>query len=186
MLLLETLAFLANITVKIVLHISTSFDLDPFTLRGTFMADTPAKDVYLFLLPVSLDTSDGHLAAHLPAENETYYWSFDRDGSEKLPPDSIEELGLPHVTFQAYAYGRRWDRKVYDTIANFHRTKGFDPYSEDVAIKLGYPLLDIDAAKKALNTGGAEVVEEDELKDEQQSEDEYYSDAREQLSEDEV
>lgn len=154
MLLLETLAFLADITVNIVLHISTSFDLDPFTLRGTFMADTPARDVYLFLLPVSLDTSDGHLAAHLPAENETYYWSFDRDGSEKLPPDSIEELGLPHVTFQAYAYGRRWDRKVYDTIANFHRTKGFDPYSQDVAIELGYPLLDIDAAKKALNTGG--------------------------------
>ncbi|KAJ7243608.1 hypothetical protein B0H12DRAFT_830210 [Mycena haematopus] len=149
------------------------------------MADAPARDVYLFLLPVSLDTSDGHLAAHLPAENETYYWSFDCDGSEKLSPDSIEELGLPNVTFKAYAYGRRWDRKVYDTIANFHRIKGFDPYSQDVAIELGYPLLDIDAVKKALNTGGAEVVEEDELKDEQ-SEDEYYSDAREELSEDEV
>jgi hypothetical protein len=143
-------------TVKIVLHISTSFDLDPFTLRGTFMADTRAKDIYLFLFPASLaqDTSDGHLAVRLPAENETYYWSFDCDGSTKLPPHSIEELGLPQVAFQADAYGRRWDRKIYDTIANFHHTKGFDPYSQDVAIELGYPLLNIKAVKKALNIGG--------------------------------
>jgi hypothetical protein len=125
----------------ILLHFSISFNLDPFTLQGTFMADTPRDDVYLFLFPATIDDSGGNLAVHLPPESETYYWSLDPDGIEKLPQDALEELALPRVKFLAQALGYQWSEEVYDSIANFHYGKGFDHTSQDVAIKFGYLLL---------------------------------------------
>lgn len=108
------------------------------------MANAPTDELYLFLLLTDIDTSDGHLAVHLPQGNKTYYWSFDPNGTEQLPRDTWEELGLPHIKFRAEVGGRRWTKEVYDCISQFHRTKGFNPTSQEVAIELGYPLVNVD------------------------------------------
>jgi hypothetical protein len=38
---------------------------------------------------------------------------------------------------------KSWDTSVYDGILQFHEGKGFDPHSQEVAIELGYPLLEL-------------------------------------------
>jgi hypothetical protein len=108
------------------------------------MANPPRDDVYIFLFPSNIDDTGGCLAVHLSSESETYYWSFDPNGIERLPQDALEELALPNVNFQAQVFGRWWRKEAYDSIAQVHHTNGFDPTSQDVAIKLGYPLVDVD------------------------------------------
>jgi hypothetical protein len=108
------------------------------------MADSPTNEVYLFLFPANVANPRGHLAVHLPLETETYYWSFDPEGIEHLPQDSLDKFALPSVSFWAQVWGVHWRQEVYDSIATCHHAKGFDPASQDVAIELGYPLLDVD------------------------------------------
>ncbi|KAJ7901325.1 hypothetical protein B0H13DRAFT_1622110, partial [Mycena leptocephala] len=47
-----------------------------------------------------------------------------------------------------YLYGGRWEERDYDMVRDFHVAKGFDPYSQDAAIAVGYPLIDIEEMKK--------------------------------------
>ncbi|KAJ7866714.1 hypothetical protein B0H13DRAFT_1068112 [Mycena leptocephala] len=35
--------------------------------------------------------------------------------------------------------GKSWDASVYDGIRQFQECKGFDPYSQEVTVELGYP-----------------------------------------------
>jgi hypothetical protein len=133
------------------LQLSIPSNLDEFTLQGTFMADSATNDIYLFLFPAQVDSSGGQLAVHLPPENETYYWSLERDGIEHLPQDALDELALPHVNFQATVEGVQWRQQVYDTISDCHRAKGYDPTSHDVALKRGYPLVDVNRLNDLIN-----------------------------------
>ncbi|KAJ7214692.1 hypothetical protein C8J57DRAFT_1538406 [Mycena rebaudengoi] len=163
------------------LRLSISFDVDGFTLQGTFtalkpfvvigdswaMAETPRDDVYLFLFPANVDDSGGCLAVHLPPEEETYYWSFDPNGIERLSQDALEELALPHVHFRAQAVGEQWSKEIYDCIAKFHRTKGFDPTNKGVAIELGYPLVDIDRLINLIYCDTIEVVDEGDMEEQE-------------------
>ncbi|KAJ7806176.1 hypothetical protein B0H13DRAFT_2387254 [Mycena leptocephala] len=43
-----------------------------------------------------------------------------------------------------------WDASVYDGICQFHEAKGFDPYSQEVAIELGDPLVHLSCDRDAL------------------------------------
>jgi hypothetical protein len=119
------------------------------------MADSPTDDVYLFLFPATVDDSDGHLAVHVPPASEAHYWSFDPEGIEHLPQDALDKLTLPCVNFQARMFSQWWQQEVYDSIVKCHRAKGFDLTSQDVAIELGYPLLDIDRLNYLINLGKA-------------------------------
>jgi hypothetical protein len=89
------------------MYLVISSNLDEFTLRGTFMADSESvrDEIYLFLFPPAVDASGGHLAVHLPPANETHYWSFDPDGAARLSQEAVEELALPTVHFLASAQG---------------------------------------------------------------------------------
>ncbi|KAJ7925474.1 hypothetical protein B0H13DRAFT_1124491 [Mycena leptocephala] len=145
---------------SLVLDFSISSNLDEFTLQGTFMADSPTDEVYLFLFPAEVDNSGGHLAVHLAPENETYYWSFDPKGLERLPQDDLDELALPHVDFYARVYGNQWSQDMYDCIGHCHRAKGFNPTGQDVAIGLGYPLMDVGRLNNLINDGKIQVVDE--------------------------
>jgi hypothetical protein len=122
------------------------------------MADSRPDDVYLFLFPTNGDKSGGHLAVQLPPENETYYWSLDPEGTEFLPQDALNELNLPSVSFHALVYGVQWRNEVYDSIRDFHRTRGFDPSSQEVAIKIGYSLLDADRLIKLIHDERATML----------------------------
>ncbi|KAJ7262525.1 hypothetical protein C8J57DRAFT_1471120 [Mycena rebaudengoi] len=131
----------------------TGLDVDEFTLQGTFMADSPTDEVYLFLFPPNVANSRGHLAVHLPLETETYYWSFDPEGIEHLPQDSLDKFALPSVSFRAQVSAVHWRQEVYDSIAACHCAKHFDPASQDVAIELGYPLLSVDWLNDLIDGG---------------------------------
>ncbi|KAJ7207297.1 hypothetical protein B0H12DRAFT_439686 [Mycena haematopus] len=145
---------------SLVLDFSISFNLDEFTLQGTFMADSPTDEVYLFLFPAEVDDSGGRLAVHLAPENEAYYWSFDPKGLERLPQDDLDGLALPHVDFHARVYGNQWSRDMYGCIGHCHHAKGFNPTSQDVAIGLGYRLLDAGKLNNLINDDKIQVVDE--------------------------
>ncbi|KAJ7279259.1 hypothetical protein C8J57DRAFT_1302700 [Mycena rebaudengoi] len=133
-----------------------------FTLQGTFMANSLTDEVYLFLFPANVANSRGQLAVHLPLETETYYWSFDPEGIEHLPQDSLDKFSLPSVSFQARVPAIHWSQDVYDSIGACHHAKGFDPASQDVAIELGYPLLDVDQLNDLIYGVKIEVVDKAE------------------------
>ncbi|KAJ7868330.1 hypothetical protein B0H13DRAFT_2351482 [Mycena leptocephala] len=46
--------------------------------------------------------------------------------------------------------GKSWDTSVYDGILQFHDSKGFDPYSQQVAIQLGWPLVQVSCDRETL------------------------------------
>ncbi|KAJ7826344.1 hypothetical protein B0H13DRAFT_2680712 [Mycena leptocephala] len=122
-------------------------DLD-FTLRGTFMADAPTDKVYLFLFNPQVEVVDNLLTFTNPPDTEKYYWAFDPAGLNRLTHEAAEEIGLPTPEFSMDLIMHKWDECDYDMIRDFHVAKGFDPYTQDVAIAMGYPLIDIEEMKK--------------------------------------
>ncbi|KAJ7930792.1 hypothetical protein B0H13DRAFT_2531904, partial [Mycena leptocephala] len=112
------------------------------------MADAPTDKVYLFLFSPQVDVVDNLITVTNPLDTEKYYWAFDPAGLNRLTHDLIEDLGLPTVEFSTYLDGRRWDEGDHDMVRDFHTAKGFDPYTRDAAIAVGYPLIDIEQMKK--------------------------------------
>ncbi|KAJ7930773.1 hypothetical protein B0H13DRAFT_2264091 [Mycena leptocephala] len=119
-----------------------------FTLRGTFMADAPTDKVYLFLFPLQVDVVNNLLTVTNPPDTEKYYWAFDPVGLNRLTHETVEDFGLPAVEFSIGLMGRRWEESDYDMIRDFHVAKRFDPDTQDTAIAMGYPLIDIEKMKK--------------------------------------
>lgn len=145
------LTLLTVVINEVHLRFSISSTVDEFTLKGTFMADSPSDDVYLFLFQPTVDNSGGHLAIHLPPESATYYWAYDPLGLQRLPEEIIDELGLPTVELKVSIWAASWGREYYNVIQKRHSAKGFDPDSQDVAIKLEYPLVDVDRLNLLIN-----------------------------------
>lgn len=46
--------------------------------------------------------------------------------------------------------GRSWENAVYAGLRQFHEAKGFDPYSREVALELGYPLFRVSCEPNAV------------------------------------
>ncbi|KAF8215563.1 hypothetical protein K438DRAFT_2007919 [Mycena galopus ATCC 62051] len=97
---------------------------------------------------VVLDRID--FRAHLQKEDGRFwkpanpaYWAFDELGAEPLNPDQAEALGFPSFTFDMTVVGNHWSSSAYEGVREFHRGKGFDPESQDVARHLGYSLWEV-------------------------------------------
>ncbi|KAJ7259435.1 hypothetical protein C8J57DRAFT_1024207, partial [Mycena rebaudengoi] len=71
------------------------------------------------------------------------YWSLDPSGAQRLGSEEAERFGFPSFTVDMTVQTRSWDDLVYAGIREFHQAKGFDPYSQDVARELGYPLYEV-------------------------------------------
>ncbi|KAJ7917064.1 hypothetical protein B0H13DRAFT_1524924, partial [Mycena leptocephala] len=71
------------------------------------------------------------------------YWSLDPLGAERLSPGEATELGFPSIELDTAIFADSWDASVYAALRQFHRAKGFDPDSQDVARHLGYPLYQL-------------------------------------------
>jgi hypothetical protein len=123
--------------------------LDGFTLRGTFMTDAPSSKAYLFLFSPQVEILDGKLTVINPPDAEKYYWAFDPAGLHQLTHEIAEDIGLPTPEFTIAPYGFFWEEEETNLIHEFHAAKGFDPESQDVAIAMGYPLVDIEAIKRS-------------------------------------
>ncbi|KAF7359899.1 hypothetical protein MVEN_00715600 [Mycena venus] len=70
---------------------------------------------------------------------------------ERLRPEDATELGFPSIQFNTVFNADRWDADVYAGLRQFHRAKGFNPESQDVAKHLGYPLYQFPSAMDALS-----------------------------------
>ncbi|KAJ7927327.1 hypothetical protein B0H13DRAFT_1598805 [Mycena leptocephala] len=88
------------------------------------------------------------------------YWSLDPSGAERLSPEEAAELGFPSIRSLTSIYIDSWDADVYAALRQFHRAKGFDPDSQDVARHLGYPLYQLPSAVDALFAHGKSSLNE--------------------------
>jgi hypothetical protein len=52
-------------------------------------------------------------------------------------------LGFPCISLSTKIEGWSWDDSVYAGLREFHRAKGFDPDSQDIARHLGEPLYSL-------------------------------------------
>ncbi|KAJ6563966.1 hypothetical protein B0H19DRAFT_74504 [Mycena capillaripes] len=121
---------------------------DNFTLQGTFMADAPTDDVYLFIFSPKVDLVDGRFIVTSPPVSERYYWAFDPAGLDRLNCQTAEDVGLPAPEFSIKLWGLQWDETRHNLIRDFHAAKGFDPCSQDMAVAMGYPLVHLEDIKK--------------------------------------
>jgi hypothetical protein len=85
------------------------------------------------------------------------YWSLDPSGVNRLGGEVAEDLGFPAIQFGMEVVGLFWDASVYEGIFQFHASKWFDPYSQEVAIELGYPLLQVSCDRETLFAHGTHV-----------------------------
>ncbi|KAJ7278629.1 hypothetical protein C8J57DRAFT_1221474 [Mycena rebaudengoi] len=107
---------------------------------------------YLFLCP--LQDLQGNSPSEFRYPACPAYWSLDPSGAQRLGSEEAERLGFPSFTLRMIVRTTSWDDLVYTGIREFHQAKGFDPYSQDVARELGYPLFkirDADLLEHTLN-----------------------------------
>jgi hypothetical protein len=92
---------------------------------------------YLFLSPLAELETDA--SATLRTLDRPAYWSLDPSGLGRLRDEAADDLGFPAIHVEMDVLGKSWDASVYDGIRQFQECKGFDPYSQEVTVELGYP-----------------------------------------------
>ncbi|KAF7366842.1 hypothetical protein MSAN_00942700 [Mycena sanguinolenta] len=116
------------------------FDLDILQTTGK------SPEGFLFLCPEE-DFRTGPSSFCCPTCHA--YWSLDPSGTNRLSLEEATQLGFPALKISAEALGFHWDDRVYNGLRQFHQSKGFDPYSEDVARHLGLPLSQLSSERDA-------------------------------------
>jgi hypothetical protein len=66
----------------------------------------------------------------------------DPTGVKRLSHWKATMLGFPALAFKMKIWTRSWDESVYAGLRQFHRGKGFDPDTQDVARHMGVPLYE--------------------------------------------
>ncbi|KAJ7679342.1 hypothetical protein DFH06DRAFT_1465460 [Mycena polygramma] len=161
------------------LHISSDFEKYRlvndviFHITFTSIAEETATG-YLFLCPTE-NFQTAPLSFQWP--DCPFYWSLDPSGTERLSMEEAAHLGFPTAHLSMQIEASSWDTGVYAGLRQFHRAKGFDPETQDVAQHLGQPLYrlssEVDAAfshgdkKKSPVEDGSHncLLESDELGD---------------------
>ncbi|KAF7377175.1 hypothetical protein MSAN_00136800 [Mycena sanguinolenta] len=95
---------------------------------------------FLFLCPPE-DFRTGPSSFGFPACPA--YWSLDPSGIDFLSPEDATRLGFPSFKLTTAVHGYSWRASVYNGLRQFHRAKGFDPYSQDLARHLKLPLYQL-------------------------------------------
>ncbi|KAJ7938736.1 hypothetical protein B0H13DRAFT_1520406, partial [Mycena leptocephala] len=95
---------------------------------------------YLFLCPMS-DLQPSPRSFRWP--ECPAYWSLEASGIERLSMVQATELRFPAIELIMQVHGYSWDESVYAGLRTFHRGKGFDPDTLDVARHLGCPTLEV-------------------------------------------
>ncbi|KAJ6576891.1 hypothetical protein DFH09DRAFT_1030863 [Mycena vulgaris] len=99
---------------------------------------------YLFVCPTN-NLHSGPSSFRLP--ESPAYWALDPSGTERLSTQEASELGFPAIELTMKTWGEFWDATVYEGVRQFHRAKGFDPESQDVARHLGHPLYQLSSGQ---------------------------------------
>ncbi|KAJ7107756.1 hypothetical protein C8R44DRAFT_804182 [Mycena epipterygia] len=101
---------------------------------------TLPEGIFLFLSPIGAvhTGSLAGLAYPVPA-----YWSFEPSGSRGILPEDAVALGIPTLSVKAELLGWRRSTEIYQGLVEFHRSKGFNPDSPDIALHPGLPLYQV-------------------------------------------
>jgi hypothetical protein len=110
---------------------------------------------YLFLCPRP-DFRVGKSVFGWP--NCPAYWSRDPFGLERLNTEEATRFGFPSIELTIRPRGRSWDASVYAGLRQFHRGKGFDPDSQDVARHLVEPLYQLSHEIEPLFAHGESTI----------------------------
>ncbi|KAJ7603848.1 hypothetical protein FB45DRAFT_78665 [Roridomyces roridus] len=125
----------------------------------------PHPEGYLFACPLEHLKSGGGFFAWPPCP---WFWSLDSSGIPRLTPETAQSLGFPVVKQSVQVSCRRWDTSVYEGLSKFHASKGFNPYSQDLAKHLGVPVMEVAGDRETLHAHVDELPEEgaeDEMED---------------------
>ncbi|KAK7006298.1 hypothetical protein R3P38DRAFT_2555904 [Favolaschia claudopus] len=109
---------------------------------------------FLFLCPIK-DFRASPILFKMP--QCPVYWSLEASGANQLSADQASELGFPTICIQTEIRGRSWNDNVCIGLREFHRAKGFDPESQDVARYLGDPLYRLCSDVEQPSIKGASV-----------------------------
>ncbi|KAJ6512516.1 hypothetical protein C8R45DRAFT_960619 [Mycena sanguinolenta] len=71
------------------------------------------------------------------------YWSLDASGAKRLTSADAINFGFPSYSISTHIRGLSWDASDYVELRHFHKGKGFDPDSQDLARHLGYELYQV-------------------------------------------
>ncbi|KAJ6549770.1 hypothetical protein B0H19DRAFT_1264681 [Mycena capillaripes] len=96
---------------------------------------------YLFLCPWRDFETDIPVCFAIP--EYPGYWSVDPSGVNRLSAQESKDHGFPDISVSVKVCGSSWDSSVYTGICQFQEGKGFDSYSQEVAIELDCPLFQI-------------------------------------------
>ncbi|KAF7353211.1 hypothetical protein MSAN_01508800 [Mycena sanguinolenta] len=112
-----------------------------FTLRITDEREIP--EGYLFVCPPQdLRTSTERHASLYQWPACPAYWSLDPSGADRLSTEDARNLGFPAIHTETVVGGLSWDHSIYQGLRRFHEGKGFNPESQEVARRLGYPVFE--------------------------------------------
>ncbi|KAJ7018873.1 hypothetical protein C8F04DRAFT_1149750 [Mycena alexandri] len=113
------------------IHLSVTlwYGTDGASLRGTFMSDTPADEIYLCVFTPQLVQQDGFIFTDVPLGHESYYWSFNKDGSEPLSADELDDILPPEVNLTLRVSGQCWNEEDFATIEELKMARGWNEAS---------------------------------------------------------
>ncbi|KAF7353272.1 MFS general substrate transporter [Mycena sanguinolenta] len=117
-------------------------DYVQFILRIPYKPNIP--EGYLFVCPPQdfCTNTEPHANSYqwpaCPA-----YWSLDPSGAVRLSTEDARILGFPAIHIETIIVGLSWDRSIYGGLRRFHKGKGHNPESQEVARQLGYPLFEV-------------------------------------------
>ncbi|KAJ7670121.1 hypothetical protein DFH06DRAFT_1180047 [Mycena polygramma] len=104
----------------------------------------PPQGYFFLCTPVSL------ISKPFSLKPDTYrwptcpaYWSLDPSGIERLSTQEATALGFPSFEVKTEICVQCWDASVYAGLRQFHQAKGFDPDSQNVALHMDHPLLQL-------------------------------------------
>ncbi|KAJ6536961.1 hypothetical protein B0H19DRAFT_380106 [Mycena capillaripes] len=103
-------------------------------------SEVSPEDGYLFLCPLANFHASGSTRFTCPSL--AAYWSLDPSGTRRLNHWRATMLGFPSVELKMKVWTRTWDENVYAGLRQFHRGKGFDPDTQDVARHMGVVLYE--------------------------------------------
>ncbi|KAK6991873.1 hypothetical protein R3P38DRAFT_2803562 [Favolaschia claudopus] len=108
------------------------------SVYATIHPSNPSIDeAELFLPPLSAFLTPN--GTHVQYPTQQPYW-FDPMRQEPLSGEEAEDLGLPAIELRIVVQTVYLDKSTLEHLREFHRGKGFDPDSQDIAKHLGHPL----------------------------------------------
>ncbi|KAJ7030512.1 hypothetical protein C8F04DRAFT_1186727 [Mycena alexandri] len=110
---------------QILFTVSTWYPMRSCALSGTFMANAPADDIYLFLFQPEVVVWEGRLSIQ---RNH----AANRKGRKAI--------GVPEVLLDTRITGASWTQQNHEIMDEIHIAQEFNPGTTELADALGYPL----------------------------------------------